>query len=238
MSTEVEIGGGTASGDPPPAPGWGPGDALLGILYVVGLFLIGGLLIYPLTGSDGLDAQLGGQAVLELALVAVAVGFARAKSPLPVWQALGLRKPRRGWISTAAAGYGIYFLFVIAIVALLGQPEQSDVADRLGFDENAFAAVAAAALIVFIVPFCEELFFRGFFFGGMRRRLPFPVAAVISALLFGAVHLGDANLIAGLQLAFLGLVLATVYERTGSLWSNIAIHAVNNGIAFALLVST
>jgi membrane protease YdiL (CAAX protease family) len=61
---------------------------------------------------------------------------------------------------------------------------------------------------------------------------------LISALLFGAVHLSDANLIAGLQLAVLGLVLATVYERTDSLWSNIAVHMFNNAIAFTLLVST
>jgi len=240
MSTSPEI-----AGNEPPAPtgprlasGWGPGDALLGLLYAFGAFLIGGILIYPITGTDGLDAQLGGQAVLEIALVSVAFGFARAKSPLPPWEALGLRAPKRGWIGVAAAGYAIYFVFVIAVVEILGSPEQTDVADQLGFDQSVFAAIAAAALIVFIVPFCEELFFRGFFYGGMRRRLPFALAAPISAVLFGAVHLGEANLIAGLQLAFLGLVLATVYERTGSLWSNIAIHAVNNALAFTLLVST
>lgn len=239
MSTEIE----SAANRPPPGepgsgPGWGPGDAVLGVLYVIGLVIVGSLLIYPITGTDGVDATLGAQAVLELALVSVAFGFARAKGAARPAAALGLRRPRRGWVKTAALGYGAYFVFVIAIIALLGEPEQNDVADQLGFDESAFAAVAAAALIVLIVPFCEELFFRGFFFGGMRRRLSFPIAAVISALLFGAVHLGEANLIAGLQLTFLGLVLATVYERTDSLWANIAIHAVNNGLAFALLVST
>jgi hypothetical protein len=127
---------------------------------------------------------------------------------------------------------------VIAIIAVFGDPEQSDVADQLGFDESVITAIVAAALIVFIVPVCEELFFRGFFFAGMRSKLPFWAAALISALLFGAVHLGDANLVAALQLTTLGLVLAAVYERTDSLWSNIAIHAFNNAIAFTLLVAT
>jgi membrane protease YdiL (CAAX protease family) len=77
-------------------------------------------------------------------------------------------------------------------------------------------------LILGIVPFCEELFFRGFLYGGLRRRLPFPVAAVISAVVFGAVHLNEAN----------------VYERTGSLWSTIAIHVTNNAIVFTYLVTT
>ena len=53
-----------------------------------------------------------------------------------------------------------------------------------------------------------------------------------------AVHLGEANWVAALQLMVLGLVLAAVYERTNSLWANIAIHMFNNAIAFTLLVST
>ena len=75
---------------------------------------------------------------------------------------------------------------MIAIVAIVGEPEQNDVADQLGFDENTFAAIAAAVLIVVAAPICEEIFFRGFFFGGMRSRMPFWPAALISAALFGA----------------------------------------------------
>lgn len=235
MSAETEI---APAPPPPPTPGWGPGDAFLGILYVIGLVLIGGTLVLAVTDGEGVDFALATQAVLEIALVTVAFGFARARGAQDPAAALGLRRPRPGWLKTAALGYGSYFVFVIAVVAILGDPEQTDVADQLGFDESAVAAVVAALLIVLIVPFCEELFFRGFFYGGLRRRLSFPVAALISALLFGAVHLGEANLIAGLQLTFLGLVLATVYERTGSLWANIAIHATNNALAFSLLVSS
>jgi membrane protease YdiL (CAAX protease family) len=198
----------------------------------------GGLLIFPLTGSDGVDATLAGQAVLEIALVATAVLFASRSGAVKPFAALGLRRPRSGWVKTAALGYLIYFGAVIAIIAIVGEPEQNDVADQLGFDENTFAAIAAAVLIVVAAPVCEEIFFRGFFFGGMRSRLPFWAAAIISAALFGSVHLADANLVAGLQLAVLGVILAWVYERTDSLWSNIAVHAFNNAIAFALLVGT
>ncbi|HEY8001093.1 MAG TPA: CPBP family intramembrane glutamic endopeptidase [Solirubrobacterales bacterium] len=234
-------------GPPPPSASpqrtfrqasWGPAQALLGILCVLGLLIAGGLLIYPITGADGIDATLASQALLEIALVATAYGIARRSGERSPFEALGLRRPRPGWMKTAAAGYGIYFLAVIAIIAVFGDPEQSDVADQLGFDESVITAIVAAALIVFIVPVCEELFFRGFFFAGMRSKLPFWAAALISALLFGAVHLGDANLVAALQLTTLGLVLAAVYERTDSLWSNIAIHAFNNAIAFTLLVAT
>jgi membrane protease YdiL (CAAX protease family) len=202
------------------------------------MLFAGGLVIFPLTGSDGLDATLSGQALLEIALVATAVLFASRRGAEKPFAALGLRRPKPGWLKTAALGYVIYFGSVIAILAVVGEPEQNDVADQLGFDENTFAAISAAILIVVAAPICEEIFFRGFFFAGMRSRLPFWIAAVISAALFGSVHLADANLVAGLQLAILGVVLAWVYERTDSLWSNIAVHMFNNAIAFALLVST
>lgn len=230
---------------PPPKPvpirehvSWSPLDALLGILVVAGMLVAGGLLIFPITGSDGLDATLSGQALLELSLVATAAFFAVRRGTDRPFSALGLRHPRPGWLKTAALGYLIYFGSVIAIIAIVGEPEQNDVADQLGFDENTFAAIAAAVLIVLAAPICEEIFFRGFFFAGMRSRLPFWPAALISAALFGSVHLADANLVAGLQLAVLGVVLAGVYERTDSLWSNIAVHMFNNAIAFALLVGT
>jgi membrane protease YdiL (CAAX protease family) len=36
----------------------------------------------------------------------------------------------------------------------------------------------------------------------------------------------------------LGILLAWLYERTGSLWLPIMLHVVNNAIAFAVLTST
>lgn len=219
-------------------PSWGPADGLLGIIGVIGVLIVGGLLIYPITGAEGIDVTLASQALLELALVGVAFWIARRRGEARPFKALGLRRPNPGWIKVAVAGYAIYFVAVIAIVLVLGDPEQSDVADQLGFDSSTIAAIVAGLLIVVVAPFCEEIFFRGFFFAGLRSRLPFWAAGLISALLFGAVHLSDANLIAGAQLTLLGLVLAGVYERTDSLWSNIAVHAFNNAIAFTLLVTS
>lgn len=229
-----------AAGETPPRPQaqWGVLGALGGLAAVLVVSLFGAQVLIAFTGSEGLDFALGAQAILELSLVGVAFGFASSRVDGSAAAALGLRRPKRGWLKTAALGYGAYFLFVIFVVTVIGEPEQTDLADRLGFDENVAAAIIAGLLLVVVAPFCEELFFRGFFFGGLRGQVPFPVAAGISAVLFGAVHLGEANLIAGLQLAFLGLVLATVYERTGSLWSSIAIHATNNALAFTLLVAS
>jgi uncharacterized protein len=39
------------------------------------------------------------------------------------------------------------------------------------------------------------------------------------------------------MLSVLGMLLAWLYERTGSLWAPITLHAVNNALAFTVLVT-
>lgn len=72
----------------------------------------------------------------------------------------------------------------------------------------------------------------------MRRTLPFVAAAVISAVIFGAFHYtGTSSLTVLPQLAVLGLALAWIYERTGSIYPTMAVHAINNTLAFIILTS-
>jgi membrane protease YdiL (CAAX protease family) len=93
-------------------------------------------------------------------------------------------------------------------------------------------ALAAAAVVV-AAPLAEELVFRGLIYRlGRRAWGPWP-AAVVSALVFGLVH-GEPWYLFGL--VALGLLLAAVYELTGSLWSAVIVHAVHNAVALALLV--
>jgi hypothetical protein len=58
------------------------------------------------------------------------------------------------------------------------------------------------------------------------------VSAVLSALLFGAVH-GQLEVVAGGFVV--GIVLALAYERSGSLWPPIIIHAVQNSVSIVLM---
>lgn len=92
-------------------------------------------------------------------------------------------------------------------------------------------------LIIFFTvvcaPFFEELFFRGFLYNALRRRLGFGAAAVLSAALFSVIHQVNANL---LPLFVLGLLFAWLYERTGRLVAPMAFHAVFNGISLLLFL--
>ena len=98
------------------------------------------------------------------------------------------------------------------------------VLSRLSLAERAsllpVTAVAAA--------FAEELFFRGYALGKLERALGSGFAILLSAALFGAIHLDPLHSIAA---AMMGLYLGYAAFATGSVWTTIAAHFVNNAIA-------
>jgi membrane protease YdiL (CAAX protease family) len=123
------------------------------------------------------------------------------------------------------------------VISLLLAPEQEDVTRELGSDEGTLGAIVAGILIIGAAPITEEIFFRGFLFGGIRQRAPFALAAVVSAGIWGLFHYTDPDSWGVvLQLTVFGIVLSWLYERTGSIWPTIAVHAFNNAIAFSILV--
>lgn len=77
-------------------------------------------------------------------------------------------------------------------------------------------------------PIAEEVFFRGFILRGLANRWGFTPALVISAAVFAALHLAPALL---LPVFVTGLLLGFLYQRTGSLWPCIAVHAAQNLVA-------
>ena len=65
------------------------------------------------------------------------------------------------------------------------------------------------------------------------------VAALVSAGIWGIFHYtGPESWGVVLQLAVFGVALGWLYERTGSLYPTISVHALNNAIAFTILMTT
>ncbi|MGH2926521.1 MAG: CPBP family glutamic-type intramembrane protease [Solirubrobacterales bacterium] len=218
---------------------WGPARVALGILslLVITVVEVGVVSIFD-PGLNSLAARLVTQAILAITLVGVAFAFTADKGRgIAPPSALGLRRPLRSPYKVAAGAYLGYVVIAVAYSTLV-HPEQRDITTDLGFGHGVFGAVAAGLLIVVAAPISEEIFFRGFIFGGLRKRLPFVGAALIAAAIFGLFHYTGAGSIAVVpQLAFLGFALCWVYEETGSIYPTMAIHALNNAVAFILLVS-
>jgi membrane protease YdiL (CAAX protease family) len=218
---------------------WGPGRVGVGILVLLIASLVEVAIVSVFDPSlDSLGARLAAQALLAATLVAVAFGTAsdRRGGWIPAWT-MGLRRPLRSPFPVAGAAYLAYIVFAL-LYSTVVNPHQRDITRDLGFGHGDIGTIAAGILIIGAAPISEEIFFRGFIFGGFRKRLSFPIAGLLSALIFGIFHYTGAGSIGVVpQLAFLGFALSWVYERTGSIYPTIALHMLNNAFAFIYLTS-
>ena len=76
-----------------------------------------------------------------------------------------------------------------------------------------------------LVPVCEELVFRGLIYKRLRESSAFVPAMLYSAFIFGLLH---ANMIQMIYSFLLGMVLAWMYEKYGSVLAPIVAHMVMN----------
>jgi membrane protease YdiL (CAAX protease family)/uncharacterized RDD family membrane protein YckC len=223
---------------------WGPRRAVAGgLIGLAAGALFAPLLILPFdpdlaTDDPTVGGLLAAQALLEICLVGAALWVAvGADGPsVGLREALGrlgiraFRASAFKWLGLAML---VYYALTIAYGVLIIEPEQEDVARDLGLDTGVAAAIGAVVLIAIVAPIAEELFFRGMLFGGLRKRLSPLLAALISGAVFGAVHAAT-GVSAIPPLILFGVVLALLYERTGSLVPGIIGHVLNNGLALSL----
>lgn len=176
-----------------------------------------------------------GTIYVELVLIATVVALRRRLGA--DWSAadLGWRPaaPRSavGWAVLAWLGVNVLTVLYAVVVDL--PTVANPFADRHG--TVTIVAMGVAAIV--LAPIAEETVFRGFIYGGLRQSWPMPVAALGAAALFGFIHwsfgLGhEALLVAPLQ-AFFGLAACLLYERTGSLYPGMVLHAYVNATIFA-----
>ena len=94
--------------------------------------------------------------------------------------------------------------------------------------------VAFIALAVLAGPIAEEMLFRGWMYTSLRASFGLRVAVLVTSVLFALAHWEGTHLYA-LAVFPVGLALAIVRERTGSIAGSITFHALYNGVASVLL---
>jgi membrane protease YdiL (CAAX protease family) len=220
-----------------PSPPWRPIEALFVGLTGFGLGVVLSIIVVLATPDRGLRlvfSLLVGSLSLSAATIAWVAFLHRG-----AFAALGLRTRRP--VGDVAIGIVVGVLSYPLIVLVLGAllytllsllaggpvtpPRQELLPRRPDELEVAIGAVSA----ILVAPVAEELFFRGFLFGALRRRFGVGIAAVASAVPFALVHLY--LLLMPLLFAF-GIVLAYIYERRGSLFASMAAHAAFNVVGF------
>jgi membrane protease YdiL (CAAX protease family) len=145
---------------------------------------------------------------------------------------LGWRMPRIGWIPVAVASSLVALVvlsWLLNLEAGLVHVQNAQVSTVQG--EYGHQVGIALLLLSVEVPLAEETFFRGFVYGWMRRHLNVPAAAVLSGCFFAAAHVGwgtSTEEILFLPLALLGVLLALLYEYSGSLLPGAIVHGLFN----------
>jgi hypothetical protein len=91
--------------------------------------------------------------------------------------------------------------------------------------------VVLFASVVIGAPLAEETVFRGYLLPALRQRMGLGLALGVQAVLFSLVH-GDP--VGFLPRVLLGLVFGCLVTLTGSIWSSVFAHALNNGISTVL----
>ena len=89
-------------------------------------------------------------------------------------------------------------------------------------------------LIVIIGPILEEIFFRHLLIGELGKKLNFNVMAVVSVILFAAIHVtGAASPFEIVDYLIISIPLVFLYMKSGrNLGVSIAFHMLNNLISF------
>ncbi len=219
------------------------------LLGAVALLVAGGAAAAPLERWSGpmANAMLFGLFVQEFLFVAAVAFFLwRYRSSL---RDIGLRMlPIRQIYSALALGIAMFLLSGIAdagfsaILHRLISPATFQALEQFAKTVSAegvyaqipYAPQKAALIVAGVVcaPMAEEIFFRGFLYNTLARRFRRPVAVLLSAACFALLHMNPLSM--GI-IFIMGIVLAVAYHRTGSLTFTILVHAVNNGLSFAVL---
>lgn len=214
-------------------PAWPAWMAPAAFFSGLGATIVTGFPLVPVVLITEAGDSIAGVALLTLVLVqdAVLVGAAvffasRKLKPRP-WH-FGVR-PARFWVTAG--------LTVGAALAVLGfevawfELFHVDADDELR-SSSLIGAVAVGLAAIVVAPVTEELFFRGFFYRALRTKLRLWSAVAIDSAVFAVIHLQYiAQPLIFPVIAVFAAAACLVYERTGSIFSVIAIHAAFNTVA-------
>ncbi len=220
-------------------PIWVPFATMLAIFVVAGIFaaLIGGVVSATgteVSAEDTPPAVLISGAVVQFAVtIAFAVLFARIWAGSVRPSTFGVRAtPWLRALGWTALVYVTFAIFAAIYSVIVGPGPQQDLVSDLKDEKSVVVLVAFALMVGFLAPIGEELFFRGFLFGVLRERIGVGWGAAIAGTIFGLVHVAGTPVRTLGILVFLGVGLCVLYQKTGSLLPGMALHSVNNAIAF------
>ncbi len=214
---------------------WGAQPLAPSGLEALGVFAVCAaafLLVGPQLAPFGPVAQIAGPLILCLALPVLLHAWAGRYPPQGLFlQAAPGRELARGVLAVPCA-----LALSIALATLQPAPPPGDAQavelNRILETIQGMGGLPLLILVLAVAPgVCEELLCRGTLLAGMRRSLGTTGAVLVSSFCFAALHLSPYRFLPQFTL---GIFLALLTLRSGSLWPAVIVHIGHNALALTL----
>ena len=180
--------------------------------------------------------------VVNIATCLYIFNIVRTGYGLPV-ASLGLTI--HNWKSDVKTGLK-HYLIVLPVIIASGfivdfvlrafgiEPEQQGIINNILSEDSLGVLTFMVFFGMLAAPIAEELLFRGFLQSAVRITCDKLQTVLISGFVFALIHW---NVHVFLQIFILGLLLAYLFEMTGSLVAPITVHVCHNTITLVFLIS-
>jgi membrane protease YdiL (CAAX protease family) len=228
----IKVTGGRIFGFPtPPVAAWSPLDVFGAFLFYV---LLGCLSVVAIGVGDP-ALLIAADAVLKLAIVALILRIIRARGQNPRelfgLAVRGLARPLLSGLLVALALLPVFLAISYGWFQIVERWQGDsfvhvqESVEWLVSSRSMPLVVQIAVSAVLVAPVVEEVFFRGFLYGAIKRRVRPVIAMAAVGVMFGLVH---PPLATQIPMCIFGGLLCYVYEKTGRLTVPIAIHFLFN----------
>ncbi|MFU0761713.1 CPBP family intramembrane metalloprotease [Staphylococcus pasteuri] len=109
---------------------------------------------------------------------------------------------------------------------------QAQDASQLG---QVFPVIIFVITLTFLVPYLEELIYRGIFKETLFRKSVFWLPFILSSIVFASQH-GINNIIAFLMYMIMGMIFYLAYSRRGNIKDSMTVHMIHNGLIGVMIL--
>lgn len=209
--------------------------------------------IFIFSGDNGLRIAQGLSSIFMFVVPPIVYYYITRKTNQ--LQALGFRKMKQPWLFlligvvlmfsampvtgqlnkwNAAMDLGPAFSKLEEYLKMLEESTQAALEKMINTDK--FGGLLLNLFIIALIPAVgEELTFRGVLQQSLTRKMNPHIAIILSAAIFSFIHF---QFYGFLPRMFLGILLGYMFYISGSLWPNILMHFVNNGLVVVLYYLT
>lgn len=208
---------------------------ILGCLFVTAPYSLSLIMPYKAPSGPMDTLSLCVNFAVMLMIAGAVLFMFKQRNLLP--HGMGLKPKHPVQVVSWTVGFYLFFVLLVMLldriglkewlVARLGEEQQQEIVNEMINADDLGRKVVLILGACVIAPVAEEIIFRGYLYPVVKRYTEPVVAALFTGVVFGAIH---GNAWAVILLSLFGVLLAVLYEKSGSLWACILCHAMFNGI--------